>query len=545
MQNSLQPSTVLQIIQDCAKGDECAEKLKAIYEQMLDMQIEMTEQLYRSEMQLQVLLDKAPVGIMMSADMNTDIQSNQSMADFLGYTREEIETLPHSKYIEITSHADTRDEEMHYLAEMMRGSRDDYRMEKKYIRKDGTECWADLTTHVMRDATGRLLNSMSIVIDITDRKTTEQALQDSEHKYRTVINTMLEGMVMQDATGVIMASNHQAEEILGLTLDQMTGRTSTDPRWQSIREDGSDYPGTEHPAMIALKTGKSQHHQIMGVHKPNGSLTWISINSEPLFYAGNDLPYAVVSTFSDVTVQRQQQDTFFKMKLEEERATLLTQFIQNAAHEFRTPLSIINSGAYLILRTKDDEKRQRFSDNIRDQVKLINHLVDDLVLMSELESGSLMNQQSIDVSLLLRQIIEPYKRKSIHNFNLTYEGYQRISGDTRYLVIAINKLIDNAIFFTPEDGHIHIHSEEDNGKLSIRIVDTGKGMTEEEVKRVFERFWRADEAHTSAGFGLGASIARNIIQAHDGEIYVNSESGKGTEFIINLPRYDTPATLAM
>ncbi|MCT7983503.1 PAS domain S-box protein [Laspinema sp. A4] len=140
-----------------------------------------------------------------------------------------------------------------------------------------------------------------IVRNVTERKRAEAALHESEERYRSVIAAMAEGVVLQEATGEIRTCNASAERILGLSQEQMMGKTSLDIGWRAIREDGSPFPGPEHPAMVTLATGEPCTNVVMGVHKPDGSLTWISINSQPLFHWGEDRPRAVVASFSDIT----------------------------------------------------------------------------------------------------------------------------------------------------------------------------------------------------------------------------------------------------
>lgn len=148
---------------------------------------------------------------------------------------------------------------------------------------------------------------VSILHDITQRRQAEAALRQSEERYRSVVTAMSEGVVMQAADGAIIAANQSAERILGLSRDQLLGRTSVDPRWRSVHADGTPFPGEEHPTMVTLRTGQPSAGVIMGVHKPDGALTWISINAEPLWRPDALQPYAVVATFTDITEQRRTQ----------------------------------------------------------------------------------------------------------------------------------------------------------------------------------------------------------------------------------------------
>lgn len=131
---------------------------------------------------------------------------------------------------------------------------------------------------------------------------TEIALLESEERYRAIISSMQEGVVIQALDGSIIGCNTRAEQILGLSYDQMAGLTSLDPNWRSVHQDGSPFPGEDHPAMVTLRTGQPQQDVIMGVHKPDGTLTWISIYSQLLNRPySNKEPYAVFTIFHDIT----------------------------------------------------------------------------------------------------------------------------------------------------------------------------------------------------------------------------------------------------
>ncbi len=155
--------------------------------------------------------------------------------------------------------------------------------------------------------------------NIVETKTA--ALVESEEKHRTLFETMVEGVVYQDADGGIVSANPAAERLLGLSPDQMMGRTSVDPRWKSIHKDGSDFPGETHPSMVALKTGKPVNDAVMGVFNPGDeTYRWLNINAVPLIRDGEEKPYRVYTTFADITQRKQAEE---ELRKSEERYRLI------------------------------------------------------------------------------------------------------------------------------------------------------------------------------------------------------------------------------
>ncbi len=169
-------------------------------------------------------------------------------------------------------------------------------------------------------SSGEKLGAIVSLHEITDRKHAEDELRRSEARYRSVITSMAEGIVVQNAEGKIVASNLSANRILGLQEDQINGRFSTDPSWQAIREDGSPFPGEEHPSMVALKTNQSIRNVRMGLAKPNHQVTWLSINAEPIAE-----PPGVVATFIDITETKQNEDLLLEREAELREAQRLAE----------------------------------------------------------------------------------------------------------------------------------------------------------------------------------------------------------------------------
>jgi serine/threonine-protein kinase len=210
----------------------------------------------------------------------------------LGFTVEEMLAEPFLSFVHPDDHAATLAE----MAKLGTGA-DTISFENRYRCKDGSYRWLSWTA---KPVLGRQ-RIYAAARDITQRKWADEALRESEQRYRSVIAAMQEGIVLFDADGTILACNASAQRILGLSAEQLTGRTARDPRWRAVREDGSPFPEEAFPVLVTLRTGEPCADVVMGVHKPDDTLTWISINSQPLVREGETSPYAVVTTFSDVT----------------------------------------------------------------------------------------------------------------------------------------------------------------------------------------------------------------------------------------------------
>ena len=159
------------------------------------------------------------------------------------------------------------------------------------------------------DNEGNVVQMAEYALDVTERTHLDEMLKMHEGAYRELFETMAQGVVYQDARGKIISANPASEKILGLSLDQMRGRTSTDPRWKAIHEDGSDFPGETHPAIVSLKTGKTIENVIMGVFHPiDEKYRWININAMPQFKSGEKKPFQTYTTFDDITERKRVEE---------------------------------------------------------------------------------------------------------------------------------------------------------------------------------------------------------------------------------------------
>lgn len=296
----------------------------------------------------------------------------------LGYTQEEL--------IGTSSYAYFNEDD---LAEIVK-SHTNIKMDEatetvqyRIRRKNGTFIWFETTSKVIHNALGQATSIIAASRDITDRKKMEEALRESEEKYRTLVTTMVEGVVMQAADGSIIASNESAERILGLTQEQLAGRTSIDERWHAVREDGTPFPGEEHPAMVTLRTGSALFGVIMGVYKPDGSLTWISINAQPIFFDTTPTPSAVVTTFNDITRQKLREDEIRRISVTDHLTQIYNRmkFVEELnreiprANRYDAPLSIVMFDIDHFKRVNDTYGHDA-GDNV---LKTVASLVKDLI----------------------------------------------------------------------------------------------------------------------------------------------------------------------
>jgi PAS domain S-box-containing protein len=181
------------------------------------------------------------------------------------------------------------------------------------VKGTGTE-WRNVQASaiVIRDNSGIPLRMAGMCTDVTERKRTEEALRDSEERYRAVVESLGEGVMLQAATGEILSCNKSAAAIFGVGVDEAVGGSSTSREWGTIHEDGSPFPGEDHPSMHTLRTGEPCTDVALGVRKPSGEISWILVNTRPLFRSSEAKPYAVAISFRDFTERKRAEEALRK-----------------------------------------------------------------------------------------------------------------------------------------------------------------------------------------------------------------------------------------
>ncbi|HWK24113.1 MAG TPA: ATP-binding protein [Ureibacillus sp.] len=224
---------------------------------------------------------------------------------------------------------------------------------------------------------------------------------------------------------------------------------------------------------------------------------------------------------------------------------LRSDFIANVSHELRTPISMLQGYSEALLDdvVSDEEERNEITRIIYDESQRMSRLVNDLLDLARMENGhTTLYKDEVHVVHVIERITQKFiqaaKEKKVHlQFKTDLSEDVLLSMDEDRIEQVLTNLIDNAIRHTPIDGYVTVSLEHVLSYAKIQVADTGEGIPQDDLPYVFERFYKADKARTRSkgGTGLGLAIAKNIVEAHKGNIRVDSEVGQGTTFTFYLP----------
>ncbi|MCM3124320.1 MULTISPECIES: ATP-binding protein [unclassified Mesobacillus] len=220
------------------------------------------------------------------------------------------------------------------------------------------------------------------------------------------------------------------------------------------------------------------------------------------------------------------------------------EFVADASHELRTPLSVMLSSIDAIEMTIDDKQDhmvRKMLFNMKDEVKRMTGLVSDLLTLARSDSGKIeRNDEVFDFTEVAQKAVDAMNPIAHEKqIKLQFHAPETLpgKGDEHRLMQLLYILLDNALKYTPDDGEVELALSRKQDELTIKVRDTGIGIRPEEQPYIFDRFYRADKARSrqEGSYGLGLSIAKWIVDIHHGTIVVNSEYGKGSTFVVQLP----------
>jgi PAS domain S-box-containing protein len=487
------------------------------------------EALRESERRWRLLVQNSP-DVIYILDLISERTTYLNRTEFLGYTQSELEAPGGSA----TVHPD--DQEIvvaHWYKVTGEGGFQgvgsiEYRLQDKAGQWQWIQSRETILTTSENGKPAQLLVTLSI---ITERKQAEAALRESEEQYRALFNQLEDTILIHDEQGNLLDVNQAACERLGYSRDELL-------RMKTVDIDAPEY-GAKFYDRLEHQLGTGKLLDIEGVHiARDGRAIPVHVHSRSITFKGQT---AVLAVARDVTELKRAEQQAVELASERTRVKILADFIRDASHDFRTPLTSIGADAYLLLHATDEEKRQRYFQRIELQVKRMSHLMDRQLLMARLDAGGDFDFQDVNLVGLLRIVRDRFlpvaQKRGVGIVWQVKELLPVIRADEQDLSRALAELLDNAIAFTPEDGTVTIRANTSEKGVTISIQDTGIGIAPEDLPHIFERLYRADHARSTerGAVGLGLSIAKQIIELHHGTITVESVVGEGSTFRIFLP----------
>jgi two-component system phosphate regulon sensor histidine kinase PhoR len=335
-----------------------------------------------------------------------------------------------------------------------------------------------------------------------------EAISEDRARLATILDNMADGVIMTDTEGKIALANQAAEKLFKIK------ETEDKPLIEAVRDHEVD-----ELLKLCLKTAQTQSVQ----YESGISKRYLRAIALPITHSG------VLLLFQDLTELRNLQTT-------------RRELIGNISHEFRTPLAGIKAMVETLRGgAVDDKKAARdFLTRIDSEVDRLTHMVAELTELSRIETGKAeLKKEAVNLNDLAEEVITQLSPQAERQ-KLTLETelaarLPKVSADPVRVRQVITNLVHNAIKFTRSGGRITITTRRLEGSVVVAIADTGVGIPKEDLPHVFERFYKGDKARAGEGTGMGLAIAKHVIEAHGGRIWVESEEGKGATFSFSLP----------
>ncbi|REJ08320.1 two-component system histidine kinase PnpS [Halobacillus trueperi] len=364
---------------------------------------------------------------------------------------------------------------------------------------------------------GQLSQSINILARNLQEMTSTKGMQ--ENQLEAVINNMGNGLVLIDEKGYILLLNRAFLETFKGEQNDFIGHLYHDAiPYTTIHE-------TVQKIYMFEETVSETFVLPVNIDRKHLEVTGAPIFSEDRKWRG------VVLVFHDISELKQ---------LEQMRKD----FVANVSHELKTPITSIRGFSETLLdgAMKDEKMLEQFLQIILKESGRLQSLIQDLLELSKLERDDfLLNVEQVEVQRLLNDllpIVEQHAEQKQVKLHASIKGNTMIQGDSSRLKQVFMNLLTNAINYSGDEGEVTLEFQESENYVTIKITDNGVGIPEEEISRIFERFYRVDKARSrnSGGTGLGLAIVKHIVEAHEGTIRVESEVDVGTAFYVEIPK---------
>jgi len=413
-------------------------------------------------------------------------------------------------------------------------------------KKNGELYWESASITPIRDSKNRIVRYLAIKEDITLRKRTEQSLQESEEKFRTLVSN-IPGVVYRchmDSNWSIIYISEEVEKLTGFSRDDFNG-----PQGKGLLS--IVYPGdlesVKQQSLANIGSSK-QFNAEYRIVTSEGTVRWVSNIGSPVYDETHSLLWLDGFLFDTTERINVLEELRMAKKAAEEANKAKSEFLANISHEIRTPLNSVLGFTELLENYTQDETQQRYLNSIKVSGKNLMLLINDLLDLSKIEAGkTTLHLSFFNIRRLLDEI------RNIFSLRVAVKGIEYLEetdsdfpaeirfDETRLRQILIN-LVGNAVKFTHQ-GHIRItvkgqvkksQAGNDLIRLEIKVSDTGIGIPEDSFKVIFESFRQHSQLNSRkyGGTGLGLAITKRLVEAMNGKIKLESKLGKGSTFTV-------------
>jgi PAS domain S-box-containing protein len=397
-----------------------------------------------------------------------------------------------------------------------------------FWRKDGTSFPVEfVSTPILEE--GEIVGSVVTFSDITGRKSAEEALRRSEERFRLLAENTNDLVCLHEPDGRFLYLSPSCRRLLGYDPADLVG---TDPYDLIHPEDARGVRRGSHNRTLRTKEAVSSTFRI---RKASGEYIWFETLTQPIL----DDSGAVIR------LQASSRDVSERKRAERaiaDAARAKTEFLAEVSHELRTPLTVIRGNAEVGLDLDRDCAHGEILDEIVKESSTMTRMVEELLFLARSESSiPPFEMETVAMEDLLTSLAKRASSVAAgHGATLAVSssGDGLVRADPARVEQAVLALVENAGKYGPEGQTITLDSAVRGGELRVGVRDQGPGIPEADLPHVFERFYRASDVG-EPGNGLGLSIARTIVQAHDGRIEVESKVGRGTQVCVVLPLLPT------
>ena len=381
----------------------------------------------------------------------------------------------------------------------------------------------------------------TIFENITERKKGEESLRIILTKYQVLFDIFPIGITVSDDNGKIIESNKIAEDLLGISVEEQEKRKIDGQEWRIIRSDGSTMPATEFASVRALEEDRPVTNVEMGIVKANHQITWLNVAATPIPIEG----YGVAIIYGDIT-KRKHIEAELKIKNEQliELNATKDKFFSIIAHDLKSPFNGILGFSGLLkseARNLDIDSIVKYTDLINSSAQNTFRLLENLLDWARIQQGGYhFEPKKILLNNLIKTEFEGLKFNAVQK-NITFVNDVSeeiiISADEIMLGTVLRNLISNAIKFTPKDGLVHVVAKIKTDHVEVSISDSGVGMEKKTVDKLFkiETSFTTRGTENEKGTGLGLLLCKEFVERHEGKIWAESETGKGSRFTFSIP----------